>query len=280
MKPILQKRILKIQEGNLSLPTDQLAVEEPLEIQLAYWENQQLEKVSLSITMRTPGADESLALGFLYAEGIIESMDEVAKIAHLPSWDADFSDNRIVVGLHQEVSPNLEKLRRHFYTNSSCGVCGKASIEAINLDQKANLPKGKPLFKPDIIQQLPDILRKQQAIFAHTGGIHAAALFNTQGELLLLEEDVGRHNAVDKVIGMALQSDLFPLHDYLLQVSGRTSFELVQKALMAEIPILSAVGAPSSLAVQLAESADMTLLGFVKPTQFNIYSGSERIILD
>ena len=262
MQPIQSKKILKLKNGQIAIADDHLTVEEPLEIQLAFWEGPHLEKISLSITMRTPGADEALALGFLYAEGIIESLEQVAKIAHLPSWDADFSENRIVVGLEKGIRPNIEKLQRNFYTNSSCGVCGKATIEALEIEQSFDLPQGKPFFQAKTIQTLPDILRDQQALFDYTGGIHAAALFDLAGKLILLEEDVGRHNAVDKVIGMALQSDLFPLNDYLLQVSGRASFELVQKALMAGIPILSAVGAPSTLAVHLAESSQHDLIRF------------------
>lgn len=279
MKPIQPTKILKIKNGQLAIADDHLAVEEPLEIQLAYWEGIHLEKRSISITMRTPGADEALALGFLYAEGIIQSLEQVSKIAHLPSWDADYSENRIVVGLHKGITPDISKLQRNFYTNSSCGVCGKASIEAIEIESTISLPASKPSCQAAIIQTLPDQLRQQQALFDYTGGIHAAALFSSIGELILLEEDVGRHNAVDKVIGMALQSELFPLEDYILQVSGRASFELVQKALVAGIPMLSAVGAPSSLAVQLAISANMTLLGFVNQDRFNIYSGSERILV-
>ena len=274
-----QKKILKINNGELRIREDNLATEEPLEIQLAYWENNSLEKISLSITMRTPGEDEALALGFLYAEGIIDTMDQVVKIAHLPSWDEKFSENRIVVGLAKGVEVNLDRLQRHFFTNSSCGICGKASIDAIQNIRIPELLENEPKFEVDIIQQLPEQLRQEQSLFETTGGIHAAALFNTKGELQIIQEDIGRHNAVDKLIGTAFKEGLLPLDDYLILVSGRASFELVQKALMAQIPIMAAVGAPSNLAVELADNSGMTLIGFLKHNQMNVYCGSSRVVL-
>ncbi len=275
---IQTKKVLKVgKAASYQIVEDQLTIEEPLEIQLAFWEANELKKQSISITMRTPGEDEKLALGFLYTEGIINATNEISKIAHLPSWDSSFSENRIVVGLKKGITVDLKRLQRHFYTSSSCGVCGKASIDALQTLKSPELPNDAPIFSTKIIHQLPSIVRQHQTIFQSTGGIHAAALFDNNGTIQILQEDVGRHNALDKLIGQAFQQDLLPLHQHLLMVSGRASFELVQKALMAEIPILAAVGAPSSLAVELAEAHGMTLLGFVRNEQFNIYSGSQRI---
>ena len=257
---------------------DILAREEPLEIRLAYFKGKDILQKALSVTMRTPGNDVDLALGFLLSEGIIKEKADVIKAEYLAHKSDLSRENRLLIGLSRDVDFDIKKLERHFYTSSSCGVCGKASIEAIQTKCDLQLTHNQPIVDNNIISSLPNILRDSQDLFEKTGGIHAAGLFDIKGNLLLLREDVGRHNAVDKVIGAALQKGLFPLSDYILQVSGRTSFELVQKTLMAGIPILSAVGAPSSLAVDLAREYGMTLLGFVKGGRFNIYAGGERII--
>ncbi len=257
---------------------DILAREEPLEIRLAYFKGKDILQKALSVTMRTPGNDVDLALGFLLSEGIIKEKADVIKAEYLAHKSDLSRENRLLIGLSRDVDFDIKKLERHFYTSSSCGVCGKASIEAIETKCDLQLIHNQPIVDKKIISSLPNILRDSQDLFKKTGGIHAAGLFDVKGNLLLLREDVGRHNAVDKVIGAALQKGLFPLSDYILQVSGRTSFELVQKTLMAGIPILSAVGAPSSLAVDLAREYGMTLLGFVKGGRFNIYAGGERII--
>jgi FdhD protein len=257
---------------------DILAREEPLEIRLAYFKGKDILQKALSVTMRTPGNDVDLALGFLLSEGIIKEKADVIKAEYLAHKSDLSRENRLLIGLSRDVDFDIKKLERHFYTSSSCGVCGKASIEAIQTKCDLQLTHNQPIVDNNIISSLPNILRDSQDLFEKTGGIHAAGLFDVKGNLLLLREDVGRHNAVDKVIGAALQKGLFPLSDYILQVSGRTSFELVQKTLMAGIPILSAVGAPSSLAVDLAREYGMTLLGFVKGGRFNIYAGGERII--
>ena len=270
--------IEKISSAGREEVEDVLAKEEPLEIRLAYFKGNEVLQKALSVTMRTPGHDVDLALGFLLSEGIIEQKSDIVKAEYLPHKSKLSRENRLLVGLSKSVDFDLKKLERHFYTSSSCGVCGKASIEAVEAECDLQLTHNQSFINKNIIGSLPEILRDSQELFEQTGGIHAAGLFDTAGNLLLLREDVGRHNAVDKVIGAALQQGLFPLSNYVLQVSGRTSFELVQKALMAGIPILSAVGAPSSLAVELARENEMTLLGFVKGERFNIYAGNERIL--
>ncbi|MGK0366730.1 MAG: FdhD protein [Saprospiraceae bacterium] len=269
--------IEKISSSGREQKEDVLASEEPLEIRLAYFKGKEVLQKPLSVTMRTPGNDVDLALGFLLSEGIIKEKSDVIKTQYLAHKSEASLENRLLICLSKGVNFDFKKLERHFYTSSSCGVCGKASIEAVETICELQLTHNQPIINKYIIGTLPDTLRNSQSLFDKTGGIHAAGLFDAKGELLILREDVGRHNAVDKVIGAAIQKDLFPLSNCILQVSGRTSFELVQKTLMAGIPILSAVGAPSSLAVDLARKNGMTLLGFVRGDRFNIYSGGERI---
>ena len=270
--------ISRVKEGKVSIEPDLLAVEEPLEIRVGYGPEHQRREKSLSVTMRTPGQDGELTLGFLLSEGIVQSAQDALSIRHCQQIKKEEERGNVVrVQLACNLVLDLEKLQRHFYTSSSCGVCGKSSIEAVQLSNCYYLPPEQPVFDVDLIHELPENLRKAQAVFEHTGGLHAAALFDQHGNLLMMREDVGRHNALDKLIGAAAQKDMLPLHDYLVQLSGRASFELVQKALMAGVPLLSAVGAPSSLAVRLAESAGMTLLGFVRNQRYNIYCGKQRI---
>lgn len=258
---------------------DNLAVEEPLEIRLGYETAEgRREHKSISITMRTPGDDFELAAGFLFTEGIIHDAAEIEEIKHCGvPVGKNFLRNTVRVDLRRGVEIDFKRLERHFYTSSSCGVCGKTSIEALQTLACPVLPPLRPVFDAALVHRLPEILREAQAVFERTGGLHAAALFDETGKLLALREDVGRHNAVDKVIGSQMLAKRVPLEDYLLLVSGRASFELVQKALMAGIPILAAVGAPSSLAVELASEFKMTLLGFVRNKRFNIYAGAQRI---
>jgi FdhD protein len=257
---------------------DTLAVEEPLEIRLGVFENGKTVHKSISITMRTPGDDFELAAGFLFTEGILHSKDQIARLHHCgPPNKTNNLQNTVRVDLKPETTVDFKRLERHFYTSSSCGVCGKSSIEALHTGVRKLEVTNLPVFAPATIHQLPDILRRSQNVFDQTGGLHAAGLFDANGNLIALREDVGRHNAVDKLIGSQFLDGRVPLSDKLLQVSGRASFELVQKALMAGIPILSAVGAPSSLAVELAKEFGMTLLGFVRHNRFNIYCGTERI---
>jgi FdhD protein len=255
--------------------TDALAIEEPLEIRLSFDDHGRRAQRPVSITMRTPGHDAELAAGFLSSEGILTSPDQVAAIHDSKSGQPE---NVVLVDLAPGVTVDLARLERHFYTTSSCGVCGKTSIEAIHsLSTRWTPLKGRPTIAGDTVCRLPDTLRAAQAAFDATGGLHAAALFDTDGQLLSLREDVGRHNAVDKLIGAEWLTGRVPLLDRILFLSGRASYELLQKALAAGIPIVAAVGAPSSLAVQLAAEFDITLLGFVRGRRFNIYSAPWRV---
>jgi FdhD protein len=252
---------------------DDLAVEEPLEIQLEH--AGQLR--SLSITMRTPGHDQELALGFLWTEGILRSPDDLRQVRSVSQ--SPCRTNLVRVAHQDHVAVDLDRLERHFYTTSSCGVCGKASIQALRTQSAfPPWPEGSPPFFPaSLLHSLPSRLRAAQEVFAATGGLHASALFDRSGECLVLREDVGRHNALDKVIGRALLDGQLPLRDRLLLVSGRASCELVQKASMAGLPFLGAVGAPSSLAVDLAREAGMTLVGWLRDGRFNVYTGAWRL---
>ncbi|MDZ7880999.1 MAG: formate dehydrogenase accessory sulfurtransferase FdhD [Saprospiraceae bacterium] len=265
-------------EGGIQT-NDTLAAEEPLEIVLAFGRNNQRKRQSISITMRTPtGHDFELALGFLWTEGVISVASDVLSVRYSASeLDKSAQTNVVQVDLHPSVKFDSERLNRHFYTSSSCGVCGKTSIDMVEATSCFFIPCGKPVVQKEILFDLPDKLRAAQSVFDITGAIHAAALFDTEGVLVALREDVGRHNALDKLIGWAMQNGKLPLNDTILLVSGRTSFELVQKAMMAGIPIIAAVGAPSSLAVELADDFGMTLIGFLRQRRFNVYAGSERI---
>jgi FdhD protein len=265
--------------GEKQLETqDSVAVEEPLEIQLSAAQPQAAAAKSISITMRTPSHDAELALGFLFTEGIIQSIDQVAAVKHVGQVDSDTGlQNTIRVEVRPDVSIDLNRLQRHFYTTSSCGVCGKASLDALRFIGAKSLQQFHTSFRRDIIVAMPDKLLEQQYLFSRTGGLHAAAVFDSRGEIVALREDVGRHNAVDKIVGWLLTEKKLPASGLGLLVSGRASFELVQKALSAGIPLLAAVGAPSSLAVQTAREFGMTLIGFLRNGQFNLYSGNERI---
>ena len=250
---------------------DVLAVEEPLEIRLHAEVDGRLVRRTVSVTMRTPGDDASLAAGFLFTEGILHDPAQVEEIRPCGGRNA------IRVQLRAGTVVDLARLERHFYTTSSCGVCGKTSIDALQATSRYTLSAGVPVIDAALVHRLPSIVRDGQALFDHTGGLHASALLDAAGVLHVLHEDVGRHNALDKVIGAEFLAGRLPAHDRILLVSGRVSFELVQKAVMAGIPILAAVGAPSSLAVELATRAGMTLLGFVRDGRFNVYAGAERV---
>jgi FdhD protein len=257
---------------------ERLAVEEPLEIRLGFTRDGRREAKSVSITMRTPGDDESLAAGFLFTEGVVASPDSIQEIR--PCGPADSVSGRrnvIRVELTEDITFDFSRLERHFYTSSSCGVCGKTSIEALQSCNPPQLALSEPRIDARIIHAMPDALRAAQSVFDATGGLHAAGLFDACGALVGLREDVGRHNAVDKLLGEFFLARRTPLSRHALLVSGRASFELVQKSLMAGVPILAAVGAPSSLAVELANRFGMTLLGFVRNERFNAYSGEWRI---
>jgi FdhD protein len=266
--------IKKVSSGNMVTSDDLLAIEEPLEIQVTYNDQENQITRSISVTMRTPGNDEELAAGFLFTEGIVKYPDQIT------SMKTDvFNENKVVVVFDKNAKPQLHTSERNFYTTSSCGVCGKSSIDAIktvstyqNLNDSLQVPA-------EIFYRLPDALRKQQEIFQNTGGLHASALFDQHGNFLLLREDVGRHNALDKVIGASFLNQKLPLKNVILLLSGRASFELIQKASMAGIKIVAALGAPSSLAMELAADFGMTLIGFLGNEKFNIYTGSQRIIV-
>ena len=259
-----------------TLEQDALAVEEPLEIRLSYEADGQRLSQSISITMRTPGHDFDLAAGFLFTEGIVQSTKQILNIQHCGKMGGT-PENIVKVELASGVAIDFARLQRHFYTSSSCGVCGKTSIEALQVTACPLAPQHGFQVATAVIHDLPAQLRAAQSVFDSTGGLHAAALFDAAGDLIALREDVGRHNAVDKLIGAQFRAAHTPLSDSLLLVSGRASFELVQKALVGGLPILAAVGAPSSLAVELAHNFGMTLIGFVRDGRFNIYCGAQRI---
>ena len=271
--------IQKVSGAGPPIPaSDQLAAEEPLEIRVGYELGSQRQHRTLSVTMRTPGHDEELAAGFLLTEGLIHTKDDLLGIIPCPDVQkAEEAGNVVRAELATGVKVDFQAMERHFYTSSSCGVCGKTSIDAVRTASCPVLPAAGPYLSGATVHQLPEKLRAAQAGFEQTGGQHASALFSPEGELLLLREDVGRHNALDKVIGAALLAGLLPLHQHVLLVSGRVSFELVQKAAAAGIAVLAAVGAPSSLAIQAAESFGMTVLGFVRNERFNIYSHGWRL---
>lgn len=256
-------RITRVQDTLVTDTEDALAAEEPLEIRLVHGGQQQ----SITVTMRTPGQDQELAAGFLFTEGIITSVDDIAEI--------NYADNIATVTLQKNVVPLLQPAQRNFFANSGCGVCGKTEITAIYAP--VNIAATKIQWRASLLVKLPGLLRKQQAVFEDTGGLHASALFDNEGNLLIMREDIGRHNAVDKLVGTAMQEKRFPLHNYILLLSGRAGFELIQKAAMAGIKVIAAVGAPSSMAVKMAHEWDITLVGFLRQQRFNIYTGEERI---
>ena len=266
---ITSHKITRISHNDAEELHDQLAVEEPLEIQIAF---QPATRKSISVTMRTPGNDRELAAGFLFTEGILHSRNQIDGIVH-----ATFDKNRVVVTCAAGFEPQLGSLERNFYTTSSCGVCGKASIDAIKTRSAYTNANEGLVLKKELLYQLPGQITCHQNTFETTGGLHASALFDISGQFLMLREDVGRHNALDKLIGAALLADQLPLDKHMLLLSGRASFELIQKAAMAGIRVVAAIGAPSSLAVQLAEESGITLVGFLKNDKFNIYTGHHRI---
>jgi len=264
----VRHRVLKFRAQNASECQDHLAVEEPLEIRLA--------GSSLSVTMRTPGEDEELVAGFLFSEGIIAGADDLDVVARYRGPDGDPDDGNVMnVILKGDARVAKERLRRNFIASSSCGLCGKATIDAI----RAELPtvQSNLAISVDRLNSLAAAMHQAQSTFEKTGGLHAAGLFDADGRLLVLREDIGRHNAVDKVIGHMVLARAVPLDRNVLMVSGRVSFEIVQKALTARIPVIAAVSAPSSMAVQMALAADMTLIGFVRNGGFNIYAGAHRV---
>ena len=255
-------------DGQLNRKDDYLAAEEPLEIRIG--------ADPLSVTMRTPGHDRELAAGFLFTEGLIQNRDQIVRLETAMPQDGIDRGNVIEAELTPDAAPDFAKMKRHFFAASSCGICGKASIDSIRSRLLA-APNPDFRFDAEILVRLPDALRDSQDVFQRTGGLHAAALFDPTGKLLVLREDIGRHNAVDKVIGSALLAGRVPLSDSLLLVSGRGGFEIVQKAIVAGIPVVASVSAPSSLAVRLARELHQTLIGFLRGRRFVIYAGEERM---
>jgi len=255
-------------DGNFRRKDDYLAAEEPLEIRVG--------TDPLSVTMRTPGHDRELAAGFLFTEGLIQSRDQIVTLEIAEPHDGSNRGNVIEAELSPEAAPDFAKMKRHFFAASSCGICGKASIDSIRSRLLA-APNPDFRFDAELLITLPDALRESQDVFQRTGGLHAAALFDPYGKLLVLREDIGRHNAVDKVIGWALLEGRVPLSDSVLLVSGRGGFEIVQKAIVAGVPVVASVSAPSSLAVQLARELHLTLIGFLRGRRFVIYAGEQRM---
>ena len=278
MNSVQPVEIIKIEKNEQSGYSDLVVTEEPLEIRLGYGSESQRAQFTLSVTMRTPGNDEELCLGFLYSEDIISSIADVISVKYCDDLGSNEGRENV---MRVELNPALEidtpSLQRNFYTSSSCGVCGKASIESVQVHCEIITTNSLAATK-DVLFTLPEKLRKAQQVFKHTGGLHASGLFNLQGELLVHKEDVGRHNALDKLLGNLLLKDITIARSAILMLSGRISFELVQKAIKARIPIIAAVGSPSSLAVDLANEFGVTLIGFLKENKFNIYTNEERIL--
>ena len=275
--PIQPVEVLRFADNASSIEPDLVVTEEPLEIRVGYGPAQDRKQFSLSVTMRTPGQDEALCLGFVFTEGLIDSKDQVLSVKYCEDLGrSEGTENLMRVELQPHVPIDPEHFKRNFYTTSSCGVCGKASIEAIKVDCA---PVQKVAFSLDkeTITGLPEKLREAQQVFKYTGGLHASALFDATGKLVAYQEDVGRHNALDKLIGLMLMKGETRLNSYILMLSGRISFELVQKALRAGIGVIAAVGAPSSLAISLAQEFGITLIGFLKADRFNVYSGKEEL---
>lgn len=274
ISPVRTHPVIRMSHTEREEFDDQLAVEEPLEIRIAYRPGRQKFTKSISVTMRTPGNDAELAAGFLFTEGIIHSKDQIADIN-----TSVLGENRIVVTCPDDFEPQLGSLERNFYTTSSCGVCGKASIDAIQTRSIYETSTEPLALQRKVLFHLMEQLTHHQDVFGSTGGLHASALFDFEGNFEALREDVGRHNALDKLIGSRLLLHGLPLKDRILLLSGRASFELIQKAAMAGIRVVAAIGAPSSLAVQLAEDSRIILIGFLKKDRFNIYTGSDRLQL-
>ena len=276
-------KIKKVSNSGIVEATDLLAAEEPLGIRVGYGRAGDRHQKNISVTMRTPGNDFELALGFLFTEGIISDVNDISEIKYCTDANTiENQENIVRVELKESVEFDFKNQERNFYTTSSCGVCGKASIDAVKTVCKIDSDPGNLKVSKELIYSLPDLLRKRQNVFEYTGGLHACALFDEEGSLFLSREDVGRHNALDKLIGACVastkdQSETFPFHNYILLLSGRGSFELLQKSAMAGIKIVAAIGAPSSLAVETAKEFGITLIGFLRGESFNVYSGEERV---
>ena len=271
-------KVFKFRNNTLNELNDQISVEEPLEIIIKFKDKDKWIENTISITMRTPGDDEDLVRGFLFNERVIEKVEYIEKIESSGKPTDQYGiKNKISVTINNSENIDIDKIKRNFLTNSSCGVCGKTSLDSLEIIKKDKVLKSIPKITKETIMSSPDKLRQNQSEFSKTGGIHASGLFTAKGDIVAIKEDVGRHNALDKLIGHALDQKLLNTNTQFLTCSGRLNFDLVQKALMANIGVLIGVGAPTSLAIDLANRFDMTLVGFVKKDSFNIYSGIERI---
>ena len=276
----IKYKVSKLKDNNAKEIKDSVSVEEPLEMSLRFKVNEDWKEENLSITMRTPGQDDDLIAGFLFNERIIENFSDIEKIEKQGDEVGDYSiQNKIVATINNNKNVDIEKLKRNFLTNSSCGVCGKTSLDAIEVIRNGKLDLSYPKINKKIILNSPKLLISKQSEFSKTGGIHASSLINDKGEVLAIREDVGRHNALDKLIGHVHKKKLIDNRSQFIACSGRLNFELVQKALMSNIGLIAGVGAPTSLAIDLAKRFDMTLLGFVKSNSFNIYSNKERVVI-
>jgi len=274
-------KVTKFTSGKLESIEDLISIEEPLEISLEFKEKEKWITKSLSITMRTPGHDEDLVRGFLFNEQIIRDVKDIENIKSFGEKVGQYNiQNKILVTLNNSQNVNISKIKRDFLTNSSCGVCGKSSLDSLEIIKKTKTPKSNPKLSKEIIIKSPSILKKNQSEFAKTGGIHASGLFSSDGSLISLREDVGRHNALDKMIGDSLNKNHLNPNDQFITCSGRLNFELVQKVLMTNIGIMIGVGAPTSLAIDLANRFDMTLVGFVKDDSFNVYTNNQKVMVN
>ena len=276
----IKYKVSKLKDNNAKEIKDSVSVEEPLEMSLRFKVKEDWKEENLSITMRTPGQDEDLIAGFLFNERIIENFSDIEKIEKQGDEVGDYSiQNKIVATINNNKNVDIGKLKRNFLTNSSCGVCGKTSLDSIEVIRSGKLDLSYPKINKKIILNSPKLLISKQSEFSKTGGIHASSLINDKGEVLAIREDVGRHNALDKLIGHVHKKKLIDNRSQFIACSGRLNFELVQKALMSNIGLIAGVGAPTSLAIDLAKRFDMTLLGFVKSNSFNIYSNKERVVI-
>ena len=276
----IKYNVSKYKESKIQEIKDSVSIEEPLEISLRFKKNNKWEVQNISITMRTPGNDEDLVRGFLFNERIIENISEIESIEQKGEDVGDYNlKNTIEATINNIKNLDIEKLKRNFLTNSSCGVCGKTSLDSIEILKKEKLDLSFPLIKKDIVMKAPSLLKNAQSEFAKTGGIHASALIEENGEVVATREDVGRHNALDKLIGYSIHNKIMNPKKQFIACSGRLNFELVQKGLMANIGFMVGVGAPTSLAIDLAKRYDMTLLGFAKEDSFNIYSNINRVVI-
>ena len=276
----IKYNITKLKGSNKEEVQDHISVEEPLEMSLKFKKDGNWNTENISITMRTPGNDENLISGFLYNERIIENINEIEKVEKKGEIVGDYNlQNKIEATINNINNLDIGKIKRNFITNSSCGVCGKTSLDSIEVIKTKKIDLSAPKIDYSIILKSPEFLRSNQSEFSKTGGIHASALINSKGEVIAIREDVGRHNALDKLIGHALKNNIIKPENQFIACSGRLNFELVQKALMSNIGLMAGVGAPTSLAIDLAKRFNMTLVGFVKQDSFNIYSNKERIII-